>query len=830
MKRLALLIFSSALAFAAPTLTTITDTLYTADGGTFTGTLLIQSQTFTASGSVVLQNVKTIRITAGALNTTLVPNDITSPAGTSYLFTFSSGAKLTCTIPTSSPAITLAGRCTSGTPVTPVTPVVLSLLSPNLSATSPITFSGSTGIIACPTCGSGGGTVPGLDTQVIYNNAGAFGASSSLTFSGSVIGLNSALSLGTIGSTRFYLQPQASNTQGIFGVLPNGSGTQTWLEAWNGSDLSLVNNSRMRMRANGSAGSIETNTFGSGTPITSINLSPEGTARATVDANGFGVAATSASLPVVTDANNRLRSASISTSQVAVGPALTGSSGLIYDGTNFGTAGYNIFAAGSGAGSGLLGIQPRTGTSAFVRLTPLGAGTTASIDMMNGSDLLNAGRMRFRIIGATADISSSSVGSGTAPTLLNVDFPTAALQSGAATKATVDANGFGVAATTASQIVLTDANNRLSSSATIATGSITGLAAIATSGSAADLTTGTLSAARLPALTGDVTSSAGSAATTVARINGTALSGLATGILKNTTATGVPSIAVAGTDYATGPTVITLNNTALYTVVQGSNNTTFDVTGTTATTVRLPAPGGITGPFVAVWANCTSQTLTLDATTNTATYSINGTTSTANLTVASSTSACNTLWVRKASDDTIYNLTIISAAASGSTFQNYQAGAASITANSAAYVDVYTYAAPALPAGGCWTITYNYHNAVVTGTTTARIVVDSTVIATPWVGLGSTNYYQTTINYCNQTGVQNAQYMIYTEPVMYAAGTFASSGPVFFQTPYGGGPDTTFNTPTGVDWSTGHNIKLQMNPGGTAAASAIGVFAIIYAH
>ena len=37
---------------------------------------------------------------------------------------------------------------------------------------------------------------------------------------------------------------------------------------------------------------------------------------------------------------------------------------------------------------------------------------------------------------------------------------------------------------------------------------------------------------------------------TVVKINGTALSGLATGLLKNTTATGIPSIAVAGTDYA----------------------------------------------------------------------------------------------------------------------------------------------------------------------------------------------------------------------------------------------------------------------------------------
>ena len=59
-----------------------------------------------------------------------------------------------------------------------------------------------------------------------------------------------------------------------------------------------------------------------------------------------------------------------------------------------------------------------------------------------------------------------------------------------------------------------------------------------------------LPAAAMPGLTGDVTSSAGSVATTVVKINGTTLSGLATGLLKNTTATGVPSIAVAGTDYA----------------------------------------------------------------------------------------------------------------------------------------------------------------------------------------------------------------------------------------------------------------------------------------
>ena len=56
-------------------------------------------------------------------------------------------------------------------------------------------------------------------------------------------------------------------------------------------------------------------------------------------------------------------------------------------------------------------------------------------------------------------------------------------------------------------------------------------------------------ASQMPALTGDATSTAGTVATVVKGINGTTLSGLATGLLKNTTSTGVPTIAVAGTDY-----------------------------------------------------------------------------------------------------------------------------------------------------------------------------------------------------------------------------------------------------------------------------------------
>jgi len=59
---------------------------------------------------------------------------------------------------------------------------------------------------------------------------------------------------------------------------------------------------------------------------------------------------------------------------------------------------------------------------------------------------------------------------------------------------------------------------------------------------------------------------------TVAKINGTALSGLATGLLKNTTATGVPSIAVAGTDLIGGVGNLTTVGSVPYVSASGILN------------------------------------------------------------------------------------------------------------------------------------------------------------------------------------------------------------------------------------------------------------------
>lgn len=77
--------------------------------------------------------------------------------------------------------------------------------------------------------------------------------------------------------------------------------------------------------------------------------------------------------------------------------------------------------------------------------------------------------------------------------------------------------------------------------------------------------------------TGDAT---GATALTVVGINGTSLAGLATGILKNTTTSGIPSIALAGTDYVAPNGAIT-----------GATNTkiTYDAKGlvTSATAADL---------------------------------------------------------------------------------------------------------------------------------------------------------------------------------------------------------------------------------------------------
>ena len=96
-------------------------------------------------------------------------------------------------------------------------------------------------------------------------------------------------------------------------------------------------------------------------------------------------------------------------------------------------------------------------------------------------------------------------------------------------------------------------------------------------------------------INGDVTAagSTGALTSTVTRINGTSLAGLATGILKNTTSTGVPSIAVA----ADFPTLNqnTTGNAATATALAGTPTIGGSSFNGTANVTSFPSPGPIGG-------------------------------------------------------------------------------------------------------------------------------------------------------------------------------------------------------------------------------------------
>ena len=114
-----------------------------------------------------------------------------------------------------------------------------------------------------------------------------------------------------------------------------------------------------------------------------------------------------------------------------------------------------------------------------------------------------------------------------------------------------------------------------------------GLGSLATqSGTFSGTSSGTNTGNQTISISGDVTAAGSTGALTAAvtKINGVALSGLSTGLLKNTTTTGAPSIAIAGTDYAAASHTHTASNitdfnTSVNGLISGTyaplNNPTF---------------------------------------------------------------------------------------------------------------------------------------------------------------------------------------------------------------------------------------------------------------
>ncbi len=155
----------------------------------------------------------------------------------------------------------------------------------------------------------------------------------------------------------------------------------------------------------------------------------------------------------------------------------------------------------------------------------------------------------------------------------------------------------------------------------------------------------------------------------------------------------------------------------------------------------------------------------------------------------------------------------------GASFSDFTSGAVTVT-NTGSDVTIYSYAAPALPAGACFNIKFYLQFTGAVATTT-KIFVGATQIATPFTSLAATTDVEWDIDYCNQSGVQNAQYLVYVRPMVYGIPTGGSN---YMK---GSGTDATFNTPTAVDWSTGKTITIKTN---AASDDTVGVFAQIHQH
>ena len=331
-------------------------------------------------------------------------------------------------------------------------------------------------------------------------------------------GFSTALTLATVATSG-----SASDlTSGTLAAARGGAGTLTGI-----------------LKANG-AGVVSAATAG-----TDYSVATNGTIGQALTSNGTGGFSTALTLaPVATSGSaSDLGSGTLSAARL---PALTGDAT-----SSVGSAATTVVKINGTALSGLAtGLLKNTTTTGVPSIAVAGTDYAVATNGTVGQALTSDGTGGFSTALTLATVATSGSASDlTAGTL-------AAARGGAGTlSGLLKANGAGVvsAATsgtdyavatngTLGQVLTSDAAGGFSTALTLAT--------VATSGSASDLGSGTLAAARMPAITGDVTTTVGTVAATVVKINGTTLSGLATGLLKNTTATGVPSIAVAGTDYS----------------------------------------------------------------------------------------------------------------------------------------------------------------------------------------------------------------------------------------------------------------------------------------
>lgn len=256
------------------------------------------------------------------------------------------------------------------------------------------------------------------------------------------------------------------------------------------------------------------------------------------------------------------------------------------------------------------------------------SGAVANTDYQSPISLTTTGTGAATFVSNTLNIPTPSAGTGS---VTSVSVTTANGVSGSvATATTTPAISLTLGAITPSSV-----NSVVLSGSSTPTLAVTGTTSVSGthSGTSSGTNTGdqttisgnagtatTLQTARtIGTLTGDVTSAGstfnGSAnntnATVVGKINGVALSGLATGILKNTTTTGIPSIAVAAdfptlNQNTTGTAATVTTNANLTGVITSIGNATSIASQTgTGTKFVVDTSPTIVTPTIASFTNAT---------------------------------------------------------------------------------------------------------------------------------------------------------------------------------------------------------------------------------
>jgi hypothetical protein len=144
-------------------------------------------------------------------------------------------------------------------------------------------------------------------------------------------------------------------------------------------------------------------------------------------------------------------------------------------------------------------------------------------------------------------------------------------------------------------------------------------AAVATSGSASDLSAGTLAAARMPALTGDCTTSAGAVATTCTKTNGTAFGATATlGVGQGLSSSGGNVVSNAVNHISFQPGLITAVTNGKGAFYKFSKASTVDNLEASATSFSCTGNPTITMFECGTSTTCASSPTTIGAITLTA--------------------------------------------------------------------------------------------------------------------------------------------------------------------------------------------------------------------